>query len=118
MRLQKDKIGYMINYGLAPYFLREFQENCKKYDFLVLGFDESLNKIVQKGQMDVFIRFFDPETNQVCTRYYNSSFLGHSTADDFMNSFKNASEGLDYEEMLQISMDGPNVNKKFLNDTT
>jgi hypothetical protein len=79
IKLQRTKIGYTIIYGLAPYFFRALQKICATCNYIVIGFDESLNKITEKGQMDTFVRFWNPEMNQVCTRYYNSSFLGHAT---------------------------------------
>lgn len=82
VQLQWNKIGYTINFGLSPYFYRELQDICSKCQFLVIGFDESLNKGAQKGQTDVFVRFWDGKDGQVCTRYYNSSFLGNATSKD------------------------------------
>lgn len=116
MKLQRTKIAYTVNFGLAPYFFRSLQDLCNKSEYLVIGFDESLNKVAQKGQMDVFVRFWDRLKNQVSTRYYGSSFLGHATASDLLSSFLDASKGLEISKLLQVSMDGPNVNKKFLLD--
>lgn len=116
MQLQRTKISYTINYGLAPYFLHELQRMCDKCAYIVVGFDESLNKIVQKSQMDVFIRFWDSEIDQVCSRYYSSSFLGHSTSADLLRSFLEATDGINLKKILQVSMDGPKVNIKFLRE--
>ena len=43
--------------------------------FVVL-FDESLNTKMQEKQMDAHVRFWNDQTNQVTTRYFNSEFLG------------------------------------------
>ena len=43
--------------------------------FVVL-FDESLNNKMQEKQMDAHVRFWNDQTNQVTTRYFNSEFLG------------------------------------------
>ncbi len=51
--------------------------------------------------------------NRVSTRYYASSFLGHATSNDLLASFCEAADGLDLKKLLQVSMDSPNVNKKF-----
>ena len=40
----------------------------------VISFDESLNKILQQEQMDMVIRFWDKTTNQVVSRYFDTSF--------------------------------------------
>jgi hypothetical protein len=115
IKLQRTKVAYTINFGLAQYFFRELLDLCSSCDHYVLGFDESLNKVVEKGQIDLFIRFWDTNSNQVCTRYYASSFMGHATAAD-LTSFQEATKDLSFSKLLQISMDGPNVNKKFLKD--
>ena len=65
-------------HDLAPYFQKQLQDmlgNCK---YLVLGVDESLNKVASKQQMDVVVRYRDDEVNKVQTRYFSFVFL-HST---------------------------------------
>lgn len=56
------------------------------------------------------------EKNQVRSRYYGSAFLGHATAVDLLEAFLATSDGIDTKKILQVSMDGHNVNKKFLQD--
>ncbi|XP_029845476.2 uncharacterized protein LOC115328421 [Ixodes scapularis] len=62
--------------------------------------------------MDVHVRCWD-SSHKVTTRYYNSVFMGHSTAEDVQGKLLSALEPLPLEKILQISMDGPNVNLKF-----
>lgn len=47
-----------MNSDLFPYFSNEFKHNliCVRRDAFVVCFDESLNKVVQRGQMDIFIQ--------------------------------------------------------------
>lgn len=45
--LQKDKLSYMIVHGLSPYFKRSKLSVSK---FLVIGFDESLNKVAPNNK--------------------------------------------------------------------
>lgn len=116
LQLQRTKMGYVILYGLAPYFHNELLKVCLECNHLVVGFDESLNKVTQKGQMDISVRFWNTETNQVCFRYFSSAFLGHSTANDLLQSFTEVFSGINMQKILQISMDGPNVNFKFLRE--
>ena len=56
IKLGKDKIGYSLVYGLAPYFKMELKREIIKCDNFVLLFDESLNKISTQQQMDIVIR--------------------------------------------------------------
>lgn len=104
MKLQRTKIAYTITFGLAPYFSRELLDVCSSCDHYVINFDESLNKVVDKGQMDVFIRFWDSKTNRVCTWYFTSSFMGHATAADVRTSCGEATSELNFSKLLQISM--------------
>jgi hypothetical protein len=64
--------------------------------------------------MDVHIRFWDSKKNEIGTRYFNSEFLGHSTADDLLDKLMNSAKDIspDLTKILQVSMDGPNVNWK------
>ena len=41
--------------------------------------------------MDIVIRFWGSSINKVCSQYLSSSFMGHSTAEDIMNNFQEAS---------------------------
>lgn len=107
----KDKIRYMINHGIAPYYEEHLLKKIDKCDFFVALFDESLNKIAQKGQMDIHIRFLDDQN--IKTRYLTSVFLGRARAEDLLEAFNNGTQTLDHAKMLQVSMDGPNVNHKF-----
>ena len=54
--------------------------------------------------MVVMVQYWDEEETEVKTCYLGSTFLGHSTAVGLM------------EKLYQISMDGPAVNIKFLNE--
>ena len=42
------------------------------------------------------------------------SFMGHSTAEDIMNNFLEASSEMKLSNLIQVSMDGPNVKWSFL----
>lgn len=109
----KTKASYVINHGLAPYFqdvLQNYIKGCSDY---VVCFDESLNKFVQRGQMDLCIRFWDVNFQKVSTRYWNSVFLGRATADHLLDGFIQGLS-LPLGNILQVSMDGPNVNLSFM----
>ena len=112
--LGKDKVRYSIVYGLAPYFHIQFAATLKACGMeFSISFDESLNKFLQKGQMDVHIRFWDISRKQAVTRYWNSVFLGKATAEDLLKAFHSGLEHLHMDSILQVSMDGPKVNWAF-----
>ena len=110
----RTKCGYLITHSIAPHFKKILVGNTNELEHFVCLFDESYNKIVKKGQMDLHVRFWNKETNTVCTRYYTSGFMGKAAAPDILKMFKFCMTGLSDERMLQVSMDGPNVNKLFL----
>lgn len=116
IQLQRDKIGYLIAYGIAPFLKNELLKKVNQSQFVVIGFDESLNKVAQKQQMDINIRFWDEESKEVSTRYLTSVFLGRSTAHHILEAFKEGIQLLDKKKIIQISMDGPYVNHKFLRE--
>ena len=114
MQLGKTKVSYFIVHGIAPYYQIQLKKMCFNCSQYVVGFDESFNKIAQRGQMDISIRFWDSDSGEAVTRYYTSAFLGHATAEVLLETFLKALDDLDLQKLLQVSMDGPNVNKKFL----
>ena len=105
------KLSYLISFGIAPYFRDLLLADLKQTSCFVVSFDESFNHELQKEQMDFTVRYF--KNNKVESRYLTSLFLGHTTAKD-LKKFEEATEQLDMKKLLQISMDGPNVNWKLL----
>lgn len=73
MKLRKDKVVYVIVYGISSYFLKELETILKECNVIVVGFDESLNCVTQRNQMDISIRYWD-KCNEVATRYWSSAF--------------------------------------------
>ena len=71
----------------------------------MLCFGESLNDTTQKCEMDILIRYWCEE---------RKSFLGHATAKNLMEHFTEAYKNLNNGKLYEVSMDGPNVNLKFL----
>lgn len=55
--MQKDKLSYVMTYGLGPYFQKQLSSDINKCGATCISFDESLNKIAQKNQMDIVARF-------------------------------------------------------------
>lgn len=111
-KLKKDKTAYTICFGLAPLFRNELFTIISSVETFVICFDESLNKVVQKGQMDIHIRFWKTNSNTATTRYLTSVFLGHSDAKSLLESLKSSIPPSEMQKVLQLSMDGPNVNHK------
>lgn len=59
-------------------------------------------------------RFYNDQKEQVGSRYLNSVFMRRSAATDILDHFLKGLKNLPLHKMLQVSMDGPNVNWKFI----
>lgn len=79
----------------------------------MISFDESLNDSNQKCQMDLIVRSWDCVEQRSRVRYWETSYLGHSTHTDLLDHFNKSVGTLDPSKMVQVSMDGPSVNHKF-----
>ena len=84
--LSRTKCNYILIFGLAPFFKAILLIEIKKSPYFTTIFDESLNKKLQRGQMDILIRFW-VEENKVDTKYFDSSFLDAATATDIQEAF-------------------------------
>nr|XP_046480982.1 uncharacterized protein LOC124218506 [Neodiprion pinetum] len=114
MILGPDKMGYTILHGLAPFFKNELLNDIPQNECFVVSFDESLNKVCQLEQMDFVLRYWSKTKDETVSRYF--VFLGHTTSADLLTAFKKELSSLNMKNLLQVSMDGPNVNLKFLRD--
>ena len=110
------KLAYLICFGIAPYFRELLLADLKEAPCFAVIFDESLNQELQKEQMDFVVRYL--KNGLVRSRYLISHFLGHTTAADLKEGFENATGKLQQQKLVQISMDGPNVNWKMYDNIT
>ena len=81
-----------------------------------ISFDESLNRTQQQEQMDMIICFWDNKKNKVCSRYFDSKFLDHTSAQDLLMSLQSSHTTLNPMGLIQLSMDEPNTNWKLLDE--
>ena len=91
-------------------FQRELLQKIKEAECLTVSFDECLNTDFQKEQMDITVHCFHED--RVGTQYFDSKFLGDTTADDILNSLKTSLSKLNNRKILQISGNGPRGNWK------
>ena len=78
----------------------------------VLLFEESLNRPLQFKQLYVHIRFWDGDC--VSTRFFDSHCFGHVCAIDLYEPLCLNCNTVGIHAILQLSMDGPNVDWKLL----
>ena len=98
------KLSYLIRFEIVPYFMDLLLKELKD--------GESFNGELEKEQMDFIVRYF--KDGEVKSRYLSSGFLGHTTAKDLKRAFEECTEKLDLKNLIQVSMDGLNVNWKML----
>ena len=103
----------LITYGIAPYFASLLLEDNKHSDNFLISFEESLNSVTVNVQMDIVITFWDKLNSKVEVQYLASIFLGHTRADHLLKAFQEATSKLELDKILQVSIDGPSVNRKF-----
>ena len=99
------RMNYLICCGIGPYFREKLLQTIKEAECLTISFDESLNKDCQTEQMDIIVHCFYED--RVVTQYFDSQFMGHTTANDLLKSLKYSLSKLNKRKLLQISMDGP-----------
>ena len=101
---------------MFPFLRSLLDEEIDKSPWIAISFDESLNETNQACQMDIILRFWRVDTDTVSTRYYTSRFLGHATAVRLREEFSDAISKICAARVIQVSLDGPNVNLKFLRE--
>ena len=67
-------------------------------------------KFPKKGQMDLVSRYWNENINRMAVRYLNSAFMGNTTSEGILESFKSALNPIDIRKIIQIYMNGPSVN--------
>ena len=110
---QETKIQYVLQFGIVPHIRRKLLEEVKDQAFC-FKFDESATEQVKK-QYDVYFTDYSLFRKKIVTSYCGSLFVGHCTAEylikyfyEFMNRYD-----LNVRILLNIGMDGPNVNIRF-----
>ena len=66
----KDKCCSYINYGIGPHYELLLIDQIKVLDYYSASFDESLNKITQKNQMNIYITYWNSEEK----RFYGTCY--------------------------------------------
>lgn len=115
----RTKVGYIVAFGLAHYYKEIITKDLQEVESYVAMFYESLNKVSQKLQMDIALRYWCPRADEVTTSYFSSTFLTKCKADDLVRNFNKQLESAQPQKKLfSLSIDGPNVNLKFVKDLT
>ena len=111
-----SKMAYLAAFGIAPCLSSRLLAKLKTFDEYVLLFDESLNKPLQEKQLDILVRFWNNDT--ISSRYFDSYFLGHARSEDLYEPIRSCCDKIGVQKILQLSMDGPNVNWKLFRNVS
>ena len=110
MQFGIKKLSHLICFGIAPYFKQELFVELKETQCFVILFHESLNNEFHKEQMDFFVKYFNKD--RVVCRYITLRFLSITCANDLKKEFEEGIQELNMKKIVQVSMDGPNINWK------
>ena len=53
MKLEPNKLKYVVNYGVAPYVKNILEDDVKNSDWHFVSFDESMNDVTHTSEMDI-----------------------------------------------------------------
>ena len=109
--LASSKMSYVISHGLGPFFHSEVVAGVLNSNMpYTLHIDDTTTAQVKK-QLDLHVRYWSDKG--VAVRYLTSLFLGHATADIMCDRIEEALklDNLPLSRLLQVSSDGPAVNK-------
>lgn len=105
-----------ITCGIGHQFQKDLKEFLETFGHIVVGFDGNLNKISQKQQTDLIVRFCNSVSNEVTTRYFSLVFLDSTVATKLREGLTDAIGDKNLIKLVQILMDGPAVNIRMLDD--
>ena len=96
------KASYVTTFDLTPYFHSLLFLNISSSPHQVVSIDESLNNSVQERQMALLIRYWDNNTDIVCTCYMESKFIGSSTAGSRIRFLRLMSQSLCKSHLMDL----------------
>ena len=112
----QTKIKYNVQFWIAPY-IKSLLMSDMAHEQFCFHFDETTTSQVKK-QYDGYITYFSKKCHLVTCSYAGSLFVGHCPASALVEHFHHFIEdlNLDLENLMNLGMDGPNVNLKFSRD--
>eukprot|EP00111_Clytia_hemisphaerica_P012166 TCONS_00035734-protein len=112
--MSSTKVAYLIKFGIAKYFQDELLKEVHDQPF-TFHFDESTTSQTKK-QYDGYVRFYSFTSGEVVVAYCGTLFVGRCKANDLLDHlhifFKK--NNLNVNMLLNLGLDGPNVNLAFM----
>ena len=94
MELDRLKLSFIVNFGLAPYFREILKNETVASECHSISFDESINKVVQECEMGIIVGLWDNLSSKEQIRIYSSMFFGDSSSTDHLKHFTDGFSGL------------------------
>ena len=109
------KVMYLMKYGFAVHAKNDLNSDIDGRPF-TFHFDELTNQQIKK-QYDGCVTFNWTIEKNILTAYCGTLFIGHCSSPDLLNHFNKFFEEnhLSVKVLLNLGMDGPNVNLAFKN---
>ncbi|KAL3189936.1 hypothetical protein MRX96_020274 [Rhipicephalus microplus] len=108
----RKKLSYTISDGLGPYFKAKVIKELDIPDtFYSIMIDESPIPEAKVQQLDVLVRYYSTNTENVVVEHLQSFHLGHATADELFSCIEDALSDVRKNNMICFYSDGPNVMK-------
>ena len=74
-----------------------FSYNSNFFNVVITAiFDETLNQVLQKEQMDFFIRYWSETNRIVVTKYFESKFMHKANARNIASAIEDSIESLQH----------------------
>ena len=119
--MSRSKISYLLSDGLGPAYSKMLLYDVKNSrNSFSIQYDETTQAQVKK-QMDLLIRYWSPEHDEVWCRYYKSSFFAHADGKSVATAIIVESMNEDkvpMESLIALGSDGPNVNKTIFREVS
>ena len=114
--LGRTKSTLFVNHGLSCswYFQELLTEHVNLCDCFMICFDESFCFVKQLYEMDIFIHYWNTQTQNLRVCYSGLEFLGHYTNHGLLNKIEGVTSMLNMQNLKQLLIDCPKVNLKFL----
>ena len=111
--MSATKVMYIIRHGIAMYVRNDLKKEIDDCPFTI-HFDESTTEQVKK-QYDGYAIFFSTSQQLVTTAYFGTLFVGRCSSEDMITHFHDffKEKSLNVKYLLNLGMDGPNVNIAF-----
>ena len=116
VRLQRNLVVEGLNVHMLlilalHLILKQYSFTMYRNDlFFTVSFDKSLKMVLQNEQMDIQVHFWDDNSVQAKTRYFDSQFLLSPNANNLLESLTTEIKDLSQETLIQFFMDGPSSN--------